>query len=185
MISAFLMLLQAAAPAPAASAAAPAAATPPAPWALRTRTDAASGAVATSASATARDGSSRMVLRCDKVSDPVVSLQFITKQVLANAEKGVFAEKPVSARFDAGPALEYNWEFTTTAAYIRDPIAVTALAVELAKAKEVKVSTTNANKFVFEGTIDGPAGNASIGQVLAACGYVLGQVPAPVAPPKK
>jgi len=176
MISAVLMLLQAAAPA---------AVAPLGPWVLRTRTDAASGSVATSASATARDGSSRMVLRCDRVSDPVVSLQFITKQVLANDDKGAFAEKPVSVRFDNGPAIEYNWEFTATAAYIRDSAAVTALVVELAKAKEVKVSTTNATKFVFEGTIDGPAGNAAIGQVLTACGYVLGQVPVPAAAPKK
>ena len=75
--------------------------------------------------------------------------------------------------------MEFNWEFTGTAAFNRDAVAVTALTVELAKAREIKLMTTNAANFGFGGTFPGPASDAPVRQVLAACGYTLGQVPPP------
>ncbi len=188
MLPIILLTLQAATPpAPAAVPPAPAPVAAPAPWTIRERTDAASGVATTSTSAIARDGSSRLTVKCDKAAESIVSVQFITKQPLQTAaDTGEFADKPVSLRFNGGPAVTDNWQFRATAAYIANSTPVTALTVQLAKAKAITVETTTAGNFAFSATFDGPATSAPIVQVLTACGYKLGEVPPPPAEkPKK
>ncbi|KQS02082.1 hypothetical protein ASG11_14920 [Sphingomonas sp. Leaf357] len=179
MIPIFLLLAQAATPAPAAPA--PAAA----PWEPRERTNA-DGSVSTSAAVIARDGSSRLTVKCDKGAEPVVSVQFVAKQALAEpAEDGSYAPKSVGLRFDTGPAIAYDWQFRGRVAYTADAAAVTALTGFLVKAKAVQVETTTAAKFAFLATFDGPPSDASIRKVLSACGYALGEVPPPLPVKKK
>lgn len=165
-----LLLLQAAATPPA----------PPAPWSPRERTNPAGGSSVT-ASATARDGSSRLVVKCDRGTDAVVSVQFIARQPLQVAgDSGAYADKSVGLRFDDGPAIAYDWQFRGNAAYDAAPADVTALTMFLVKAKTVRVETTNGAGFAFNATFDAPASAAPVRQVLSACGYALGAVPPPL-----
>lgn len=156
---------------------------PPTPWEVRTRTSA-DGVVSTSAAAVARDGSSRLLVKCDKATEAVVSVQFFTRQPLQEgAADGSFPSKTVGLRFDNGAANEYAWQFRAAAAFISDDAAVTSLTQQLARAKLVKVETTNPGNYRVEALFDGPASDAPIRQVLAACNYVVGVGPAPQATP--
>jgi hypothetical protein len=172
-MSAILLLLQAAAPASTTP--------PPSPWAVRTRAN--NGVQSTSVAVVAQDGSSRLVVKCDRATEALVSVQFFAKQPLQIAgDDGSFAAKPVALRFNDGPANSYDWEFRANAAFTSDPGVVTALTQQLAKARQIKVETTSAGKFRFEAVFDGPPSDAPVRHVLQACGYALGQVPAPTAP---
>ncbi|MEN2787336.1 hypothetical protein ACFOKI_04085 [Sphingomonas qilianensis] len=168
-----LLLLQAAAPTPTP--------TTPTPWTVRTSS--AGGVASTSTSTIARDGSSRLVVKCDRATEALVSVQFFAKQPLQMAgDDGSFASKAVALRFDNGAANGYDWQFRAFAAFTSNDTVVTSLTLQLAKAKQIKVETTNASNFRFEAVFDGPPGDAPIRQVLQACGYVLGQVPVMPAP---
>ncbi|QNQ07921.1 hypothetical protein [Sphingomonas alpina] len=188
MLPLLLLALQAAAPAPVAAPPSPAPAAPaaPAPWAVRERADAANGVLTTTTSVIARDGSSRLIVKCDRGTESIVSVQFITKQVLQTAaDTGEFADKQVALRFNGGPAVADNWQFRGSAAFIAAATPVTTLTTGLAKAKTITVETTNSANFAFSATFDGPATDAPVRQVLTACGYTLGTVPPPPAPPAK
>ncbi|MEG3087392.1 hypothetical protein [Sphingomonas sp. PB4P5] len=153
----------------------------PAPWVVRTGN--AGGVASTSTSTVARDGSSRLVVKCDRATEALVSVQFFAKQPLQMAgDDGSFASKAVALRFDNGAANEYDWQFRALAAFTSNDAAVTSLTLQLARAKQVKVETTNARNFRFEAVFDGPPSDAPIRQVLQACGYVLGQMPVFPAP---
>jgi hypothetical protein len=163
---------------------APAPASPPAPWVPRERANAGGGSSLT-ASTTASDGSSRLVVKCDRGAEPVVSVQFIAKQPLQVAgDDGSYPDKVVALRFDNGPAIGYTWQLRGNAAYDAAPADVTALTMFLVKAKSVRVETTNGAGFAFNATFAAPPSDAPVRQVLSACGYTLGTVPAPLAKPK-
>ena len=156
---------------------------PPAPWEVRTRTSP-NGVVSTSAGTTARDGSSRLLVKCDKAAESVVSVQFFMRQPLQEAATdGSFASKAVGLRFDSGAVNEYPWQFRAAAAFISDDAAVVSLTQQLARAKLVKVETTNAANYRVAALFDGPASDAPIRQVLAACGYAIGVGPVPQSTP--
>jgi hypothetical protein len=171
-----LLLLQAAAPVAATASATPA---PVTPWEAHDRTNS-DGSASVVAAVTARDGSSRLTVKCDKSAESVVSVQFVSKQQLQDpAADGYYAGKSVGLRFDTGPAISYDWQLRGRVAYNAESSAVTALTTFLSKAKTVQVETTTASNFAFIATFDGPKTDASIRQVLSACGYTLGQVPPP------
>jgi hypothetical protein len=180
-----LLLLQAAAPAPAPAAPAPAA-TPAQPaWEVREKTNP-NGSTSVSSSVIARDGSSRLTVKCDKGTEAVVSVQFVSRQQLQEpAADGAYAPKSVGLRFDNGPAIAYDWQFQGRVAYNAEAAAVTALTTFLSKAKAVQVETTTASNFAFMAMFDAPKTDAPIRQVLSACGYTLGQVPPPLPAAKK
>ena len=164
---AFLLLLQTTSPAPA-----------PAPaWKLADRTNPA-GVRSISASVTGNDGLSRLVVKCDVGSEPIVSIQFIQPQPLGSG-----ADKPVAVRFDGGPAFTYNWQFPGTGTYVTDPEAITKLTSFLVKSKTVRVETTNGANFAVQATFVAPTSDAMVRQVLGVCGYTLGVVPPPPAKP--
>ena len=150
------------------------AAPPPAPWEVKART--AGGIVSTSAATIAADGS-RLVVKCDKGVDSGVSVQFFGRDLQNAGDDGSFPGKPVALRFDNGAANEAEWEFRASAAFTSNDAVVTSLTLQLAKAKQIRVETTNAGNFGVAAVFDGPASDAPIRQVLDACGYVLGQVP--------
>jgi hypothetical protein len=167
IVALFLQAAAAAAPAPAAG------------WTLADRTNAA-GVRSIVASVVARDGLSRLLVKCDIAQEPIVSVQFIQPRAL-----GESADKPVNVRFDGGPAFVYNWAFPGTGAYITDPQAVTKLTTFLVKARDVRVDTTNGSNFAVEASFAGPGGPALVSKVLTACGNTLGVVPpAPPVPAK-
>lgn len=178
MISIPVLLLLQAASAPATP--------PPRPWEPRTRT-VAGGVTSTIAQVSGKDGS-RLVVKCDRGTEALVSVQFFAGQPLSEADaSGAFASKPVGVRFDGGAANEYDWQFRAAAAFISDEAAVTSLTQQLAHAKQIKVETTNAANFRVEAVFDGPPSEAPIRQVLAACSTTPAPqataTPAPAAKP--
>jgi len=168
MILLLTMALQAAVPpAPAAPAAAPVA-----PWTPRMKTDAATGLQSGSVSASSIEGKGRLVVRCDRRSDNVVSIQFIPTLPFAAA-----TPRPVSIQVDGGSALGANWDFPGSGTYVADDQIVTTLTTAIAHGKQIKVRVIDPMNNVVEATIPGPASEAPIKQVVEACGYTFGQVP--------
>lgn len=167
MISIVFALLQSTAPA------APA----PPPWTAVSRTDATTGATATSAAAFADDRSGRLVVRCDKAVEPVVSVQLRTKAGLAAADDHI-----VSISVDGGTPIALPWEFPGVAAMNRVVTDVTQLTLAMSSAKQITATTTDGTTPVTLSFV-GPGSGTGIKDVLAACGYQLGVVPTPVAPP--
>lgn len=144
----------------------------PAPaWKLADRTSPA-GVRSISTSVTGNDGLSRLVVKCDVASEPIVSLQFIQPQSLGSG-----ADKPVAVRFDGGPAFTYNWQFPGAGSYVTDPKAITKLTTFLVKSKAVRVETTNGANFAVQANFVAPTSDAMVRQVLGVCGYTLGVVP--------
>ena len=66
-------------------------------------------------------------------------MQLRTRRPLGAADN-----HPVSMSFDGDAAIESDWEFPGTAAFVRDSAIVTKLTAGLAKAHEIKVKTTDA-----------------------------------------
>lgn len=147
------------------------AAAPVVPWTPRERTDAATGARSVTAGANSREKNARLSLRCD-AQVPVVSIQYIPREPL-----GAGPERSVSVSFDGGPPVTLDWEFPGTAAFVRDTPSVTALTIEMAKAKAIRVEAMSTAGTNVAATFDGPGSDAPVKAVLTACGYTLGEVP--------
>ncbi|MGY2733686.1 hypothetical protein [Sphingomonas sp. UYP23] len=158
-----LLLLQAAAPAAAA-------AVPSAPWAVQTRTS--GKTIATSSSAWSTDTSARLVVRCDATAEKIVSLQFIPKGGFAAA-----LPRPVSLNVDDGGWLGTNWQFPGSGAFISDDVVVSNLAAMIAGGKSIRVRVIDPDNKPVDAVFTGP-GAGPIRQVLSACDYELGKVPA-------
>jgi hypothetical protein len=167
MIHLLMMALQAAAPA----AVTP---PPPPPWTPRMKTDPATKQSSGSVSATSRDGSARLVIRCDHQNSNVVSVQFIPATPFI-----VASPRPVSIIVDGGMALGANWEFPGRGAMVWDEAIVTTLTVAIAHGKEIKVHVIDPSEKVIDATFPGPSSEAPIKQVVEACGYTFGVVPGP------
>ena len=168
-----LMLLQAAA--------VPAAAPAPLPeWAPNVKIDPATKLGSVSASAHSTDGKARLVVRCDlpNAESKAASVQFIPKPPFAKA-----SPRPVTITADDGGALGSNWEFPGGGAYIANDAIVTTLTVAIAHAKTIKVRAIGTDNVPIDATFAGPGSETAIRQVLDACGYVFGQMPAPPPPP--
>lgn len=144
-------------------------AAPRAPWAVVQT--ARNGHTATSSSAWSQDGGARLVVRCDTVSAPVVSIQFIPKGGFAAAQA-----RPVSINIDDGGWLGTNWRFPGNGAFVSDDLVVTNLTAMIAHGKSIRVRATSPDDATVEATFTGP-GEAPIRQVLAACGYPFGLAP--------
>lgn len=166
----FALLLQAAAPAPG-----PAPAPGAAPWAV-TEIAGANGPRSASTSTT-EAGGARLAVRCDRVGDPVVSIQFLPRTKLRTL--GV---QPVTLQLDGGTPLTDNWELLGGGAIERSDAAVTTLAAAIARARAIKVRSFDQSGAAIDLSFTGPASDAPIRRVLTACGYVLGQIPARSAP---
>lgn len=172
MISILFALLQSTT-----AAATPAA--PPPPWTAMSRTDAASGISSTSAFAFTSDHSARLVVRCDRVAEPVVSIQMRTKAGFAAGDDHI-----VSVSVDGGTPIDSTWEFPGTATMNREPSTITQLTVAMNSAKSITVTTTDGTASVSQ-IFPGPGASAGIKDVLSACGYEFGVVPQPAKPAAK
>jgi hypothetical protein len=174
MILFLTMALQAAAPA----AAVPA---PVAPWTPRMKVDPATGAQSGSVSVSSIEGKGRLVVRCDRRADNVVSIQFIPSLPFAAA-----TPRPVSIQVDGAAPLGANWDFPGSGTYIADDQIVTTLTSAIAHAKLIKLRVIDPMNNPIDASFAGPPSEAPVKQVLEACGYVLGQAPirAPAPAPK-
>lgn len=166
MILFLTLALQAAAPAPTPAA-------PVAPWTPRLRADPTTGLKSGSVSASSNEGNGRLTVRCDHAGEGIVSIQFLPTQPFAAA-----TDRPVSIQIDGEPALGANWEFPGRATLVRDEAIVTTLSAAIARAKQIKIRIIDPQDQPILATLSGPPSAAPIKQVLEACGYVLGQVPA-------
>jgi hypothetical protein len=177
MILFLTIALQATAPA-----ATPAA--PLAPWTPRMKTDPATGLQSGSVSASSAEGNGRLVVRCDRRGDNVVSIQFIPKLGFTAA-----TPRPVSIQIDGAAPLGANWDFPGTGTFVSDDAIVTTLSTAIAHGKQIKVHVIDPLNNVVDATFAGPSSEAPIKQVVEACGYVFGQVPvralAPTSAPAK
>ncbi len=155
------LLLQAAAPAPA----------PAPPW-MPVERATPQGTRSIAASAFSADGSARLVVRCDRVTSPVISVQFIPREQTRR-----FGVQPVSLQFDGGTPLVDNWEVMGAGLIEREDAAITTLSSGIAHARQIKLHSVSSDEAVVDLVFAGPATDAPIRRVVEACGFVLGQVP--------
>lgn len=153
----------AALPAAAQTAAAPAG---PAVWTLKEATDATTGKVSATASIRAADGSGRLIVRCDTVAMPIVSIQYIPRPALPAMES-----HQVTVTFDESRAEFSSWEFPGSGAYRGDPFDVWIMASGVAAAKTVRVQTENDKGEQIASDFVGPGNDTIFRKVYAACGF--------------
>ncbi|OYW21585.1 MAG: hypothetical protein B7Z43_10025 [Sphingomonas sp. 12-62-6] len=120
------------------------------------------------------DRNARLVVRCDRVAEPVVSIQMRIRAGIAAAP-----DHAVSVGIDGGAPIVTPWEFPGTAIMNRATAAVTQLTVAMNGAKTISIATTDGESPVSL-TFDGLNGGGGIKDVLTACGYEFGVVPKPV-----
>jgi hypothetical protein len=161
MISFLFALALGAQTAPAsAPAAAPAAA--PGVWTFRESSDPAQPKSAT-ATVRAADGS-RLLLRCDTVNVPIVSVQFMPRPAVPAGDSRI-----VTLTLDEGMADLTSWLFPGKGAYNGETAEVLLIAEEIAKAKKVRIGFAEGETMV-EREFAGPGGDAMFRKVYATCG---------------
>lgn len=139
-------------------------------WVLRKSDDTGAGAKSLSASVRTDDGA-RLVLRCDIVTEAVLSVQYLPPKA-----PGSSGDKYVTVMPDKGSATVAIWEFPGVGALNRDPATVFALTQAITSAPHVRVSTTDAAGEPISTLFASPPDASLFKQVYAACGT-------PYAPP--
>jgi hypothetical protein len=178
MISLLLLALLQTQTAPAAQTApAPAPAGPP-QWTFRETKDEAKGTHAASATIRTAAGDARLVVRCDVVTESVMSVQFIPKPGLPAGEV-----RNVTVTLDGRNSDIAPWLMPGSGAVTSDPVLVYRLATEIAAAKKINVVLTSDTGKLVNGTFDGPGSDTLFRQVYAACGIPYA-APPPEAPAK-
>lgn len=157
----------------------PAPTAPAAPWSVVERPGPNGAPGAVSSAVNVPDG--RLVVRCDRVGAGVVSIQFIPHEPLRG-----FGQQPVSLQFDSGTPLIDNWELMGAGAVEREERAAATLSAGIAHARAIRLKTTDRMNRPVDIAFPGPAAEAPIARVAAACGRTLGMplapAPAPAAP---
>ena len=146
-------------------------AAPLAPWVPVERATP-QGGRSVAASAFSADGAARLVVRCDRVTAPVVSIQFIPRE-----QGRRFGVQPVSLQFDGGTPMVDNWEVMGVGLIEREDAAMTTLANGIAHAKAIKLHSVATDDTAVDHVFAGPGSDAPIRRVVEACGFTLGQVP--------
>lgn len=170
MISLLLLALLQTAPA------APPAAPPV--WTFKETKDEAKGTRSASATIRTAAGDARLVVRCDVVTESVMSVQFIPRPGLPAGDI-----RNVTVTFDGATSDIAAWQMPGAGAISSDPAVVYRLATEIAAAKRINVVLTSDAGKLVNGTFDGPGSDALFRQVYAACGTPYAPPP-PEAPAK-
>jgi len=176
MILLLTIALQAVPPA-ATPAPSPAAAPAPlaaAPWTPHIKLDPVTNRSTGTVWAISQDGRARLVVRCDRNPDNIVSVQFIPTPPFPPATR-----RPVSIKIDDEPPLGANWQFPGKGAIIADDVIVTNLTVAIAHARQIKVHVIDPSDKPIDAVFVGPGSEAPIKQVLESCGYTFGVSPTP------
>lgn len=147
---------------------------PAAGWTFKESSDPAKPKSATAGVRTA--GGDRLLVRCDTVSQPIVSVQYIPKPQIAAGNSRI-----VTLTFNEAQADMTAWEFPGGGAYNGEAVEVFLLIEQIAKAKSIRVGFEDAGKQIG-GDVVGPGGDALFRQVYAACGLPYAM---PVATPAK
>ena len=168
-LAAALAALPAAAQTKPASASASAPAGPPV-WSYKEATDATTGKVSATASIRAADNSGRLIVRCDTVEMPIVSIQYIPRPVLPAMES-----HQVTVTFDEARAEFSAWEFPGAGAYRGEPFDVWIMVSAIAASKTVRVQTEDANATQIQSAFVGPGNDAMFRKVYATCGFPYAQ----------
>jgi hypothetical protein len=135
-------------------------------WTYRESSDPAKPRSATAAIRIA-DGA-RLVVRCDTVQVPIVSVQYLPKPPLAAGESRI-----VTLTLDEAQADMTSWQFPGSGAYNGEATEVFLIADEIAKAKKVRVTLQDGDK-VIDSAFDGPGGDTMFRKVYAVCGLPYG-----------
>lgn len=146
-------------------------------WVLTEKVDPVTDLRSASASVSSINGDDRLVVKCDGVGEPVVSVQFITKRYLGGS-----GDRPVTIRFNQAPPLTFDWEYTSKGAFNRDEKLVRSVANLIAKSDQVFVRAFNYEEQPVDGSFVVTDGESSLRTVFRACGYAFDQ---PVKPRKK
>jgi hypothetical protein len=160
---------------PAIAQTAPAAPAGPPVWTLKENTDATTGKKTAFAQIRAADGSGRLIVRCDTIAEPIVSVQYIPKPALPAADS-----RMVTVTIDEAKAEMANWEFPGAGAYYGEAYSVFVMVDEIVHAKTIRVSTDNAASEVVESLFTGPGSDTMFRQVYATCGFPYQLPPVPV-----
>ncbi|MBC9032111.1 hypothetical protein IAG41_06875 [Sphingomonas sp. JC676] len=152
---AFALAAQNATPAPAAMG-----------WTFRESSDPAKPKSATAAIRVA-DGS-RLLVRCDTVQVPIVSVQYMPKPPLAAGESRI-----VTLTLDEAQADMTTWQFPGNGAYNGEAGEVFLIADEIAKAKKVRVTLQDGDKMI-DTSFEGPGDDTMFRKVYAVCGLPYG-----------
>ena len=162
MISFLFALALGAQTAPASAPAAAPAVPAPGVWTFRESTDPAQPKSAT-ATVRAADGS-RLLLRCDTVNVPIVSVQFMPRPAVPAGDSRI-----VTLTLDEGMADMTAWLFPGKGAYNGETAEVFLIAEEIAKAKKIRIGFAEGETMV-EREFVGPGGDAMFRKVYATCG---------------
>ncbi len=155
MIGLLLPLLLQAAPA----------APPPAGWTFRESANAETGVRSASATVRDPDSGSRLIVKCDVVQRPIVSIQFIPRPAMAAGPV-----KTVTLTLDSARAEMSGWQFPGSGAYVGDPPTVFLYASFFAGARQIEVGLTDDAGNPVGGRFAGPGDDGLFRQVFAACG---------------
>ena len=158
MLNFLLLALMPVQSAPAAQSATPA-------WSLRESTDTTTGKKSATAQIRAADGTGRLIVRCDTIEIPIVSVQYIPNPPLAASDR-----KSVTVTIDEASAEISAWEFPGVGAYRGEPYDVFLLVSGIAKAKTVRINTENGEGAPIGSTFKGPGSDTMFRQVYATCG---------------
>jgi hypothetical protein len=172
---ALLALLQAATPAPAAPAAPPT-------WVFKQTSNPDTGARSASASIRDPDSGARLILKCDVVAQPILSVQFIPRPPMPAG-----ASRTVTITIDSAKAEMATWQFPGAGGYVDDLPSVYIYATEFAAAKLIQIGLTDDAGAPVGGNFDGPGSDALFRQVFEACGvaYAMPSATAITPPPSK
>ncbi len=147
--------------------------TPPA-WTFKESTDASQPKSAT-ATIRSEDGNSRLVVRCDTVATPIVSVQFIPRPGIPAGDA-----RTVTVTYDEAMAEMSQWQFPGAGAYNGEGVEVFLLVDKIAKSKTVRVGVPQGDVMI-EGVFQGPGNDVLFRKVYAACGFPYAMPAPPVA----
>ena len=147
---------------------------PPVSWSLTEGRDPITDLPTASASSRSESGKDRIVVRCDGVGEPVLSVQFISDRYLGGSD-----ERNVTLRFNDLAAIDSLWEYTTKGAFNRNRRTVGSTAALLSQDGQLRVRAWRYDDQPIDAHFILKGGAEKIAKVFNACGY---PVPVPGRP---
>jgi hypothetical protein len=139
-------------------------------WVLIEKRDPVTDLRSASTAVLSTSGEERLVVKCDGVGEPVVSVQFITKKYLGGSN-----ERAVTIRFNQAPPLTLDWEYTSKGVFNRDEKVVRSIANLIAKSEHVLIRAYNYEDQPVDGAFSVAGGESQLRTVFRACGYAFDQ----------
>jgi hypothetical protein len=158
------LALPAAAHAQTAAKPAPVPAGPP-QWAFKEATDAATGKRSATASIRSANRNGWLIVRCDTVAMPIISVQFIPRPPIPASYT-----RMVTITFDEAKSEIGAWEFPGAGAYIGEAADVFVLASRIATARTIRFETINVDGSPIRSTFTGPGNDGMFRKVYETCG---------------